>query len=202
MGEGFLPSQYDASAITSHLNAMFSKDGIRQTRTRFLVLKAMYPILLEYKENEVHNSKRKRSLRYAAWLLMSDIDFANVDKPYPAKNFRAWLRWLTWLERHTPADVAVTVDGGQLNAEKPAEAILKTLRRALEDSDDNDVTVAFKWDPPPPGGKELVVITRRQPPAYEIRVQSRPADDLPTTIGDNEDDEFPPKPATPKSGAD
>lgn len=192
MGEGFvkrLPNAKDAFFIKQGLNDLFGPSGLGGTQSKHNHLKGRYPNLFRHDAGATGAGRRQRSLRHAAWLLTDDI-FHNAPADHQPK-FRYWLRWLTWIERDPPNDAIVVVDGtvqGQ-DGMKPAEAILRTLFRAL----DRTRTVEFDWDPAPQGQPHLTVIVDRPGPGpYKIKVISRGWDTLDeagyTKDTDSEDD--------------
>jgi len=71
-------------------------------------------------------------LRYAGWLLTSEVDFnpPHVSLPFPAKNFKKWLRCLTWHQLRPPANATVKVNNVVVRV-APAEAIMTTLGSAV-----------------------------------------------------------------------
>jgi hypothetical protein len=194
MGEGLiLPNKADARTIALHLNAMFCVDAFPQTRDAYRALKIINPDFLTFDVNATGNSKRKRSLRFAAWVLTSDIKFNHPGpKGYPAKRFKLWLRWLTWIERHqTTASVNQVDQNGTISTlnEKAPQAIINTMVEAFESTAAN-VNIAFDWDKAGAGDPALGVWVRRIAPDYQIHVVSKREQDLPAGIKDNEDDEF------------
>lgn len=186
MGEGFLPTAADGRIVAKHLRGMFSEKGLPTTRDTYDKLKSVYDDLLTYDNTATGNSRRKRSLRYAAWLMTSDIDFKDKTSPYPAKKFKAWLRWLTWVERFPPRKSVVTIDSA-LSKERPAEAIIRTLSDALQNKQVKSVDL--EWAHAGDNDPELTITVTRRLPEYKISISSRSEKDL-VQISDNEDDDL------------
>ena len=194
MGKGvILPSADQAQAIASNLNTMFSEPYFEATKARYHALKAHYPALLEHKAGEAGTSRRQRTLRHAGWLLTADVDFGAAlsgTALYPAKKFRLWLRWLTWVEQHQQPNSTVTIDGQTTTRETPAQAIKETLRQAFNKPNNapDGISVTFTWLPPAATETELVVVVLRTAPQYSIVVKSRSVEDI-SGLPDADDDD-------------
>lgn len=194
MGDGLtMPSKADAFVIGTHLNEMFDAAHFPTTKTTITTLQGIYPELLVFNDKDGGNKKRKSALRFAGWLLTSDIDFtAGTTKPYPEKKFIKWLRWLTWIDRHKPNGTVVE----QLDAantattlkEEPAQAIMSTITQALA-SGTNGVNIHFHWKASQGAEPDLQVTVKRIDPDYTISVISK--QNAANSIKDNEDDELP-----------
>lgn len=183
MGNGF--TRKEATTVLGSLNDMFD-GGMPATRTKYTHLKYVYPQFLQYTaDTSDRHVWRKRTLRFAAMLLTSEIDFTASAHPYPGKNFKRWLRWLTWLQVMPPASARVKIDGAATN-DSPAQAIIETLKLAL---DDPNGTVAFDWNEDP--GMMKVDIKRATAPKYEISVLSKKEHDIPGGHHDNDEDDLP-----------
>ena len=183
MGNGI--SRAVGTTILTSLNEIFGAN-LSETRLKYGMLKTLYPNFLVYtSDTSDRHVWRKRTLRYAGWLLTSEVDFnpPHAGHPFPAKNFKKWLRWLTWLQTNPPANATVTVNGVATTTVAPAEAILTTLRLALEDSSPNPVT--FGWTE----GASLVVKVVQQPGTYSIDVTSIKEGDI-TNGHDNDEDDL------------
>lgn len=187
MGNGFAPILVKTT-LTS-LNEMF-KTNLDDTKVKFAALKTVYPNILVYTSDmsDLH-IWRKQTLRHAAWLLTSECDFNSPTAiyPYPGKNFKRWLKWLTWLQLKAPKDATVTVDNKPTPKLAPAEAIMKTLKTALEDVASK--SVSFYWNE----GAALAVTITSVSPNYTIAVTSVKEPDIPK-VADNDEDEVPSSP--------
>lgn len=182
MGNGI--SRTVGTTILTSLNEIFGSN-MAETRLKYGMLKTLYPNFLVFTDDRTDRHVwRKRTLRYAGFLLTSEVDFSppHAGHPFPAKNFKKWLRWLTWLQTNPPANATVTVNG-MPKVIAPAEAILTTLRLALEDSVVSPVQ--FSWTE----GPALVVKVRQQPGNYSIDVTSIKEGDV-TNGHDNDEDDL------------
>jgi hypothetical protein len=183
MGNGFAPILVN-TALTS-LNAIFSTD-LAATKAKYNALNSIYPSFLVY-TNDMSDRHiwRKRTLRHAGWLLTSECDFNSqtAKYPYPGKNFLKWLRWLTWLQVMPPS-ATISVDGVIKNL-APAEAIMTTLRTALEDPQSTSVT--FDWNE----GAVLAVTITSVSPNYSVSVTSVKEADIPGGVNDDDEDNVP-----------
>lgn len=99
MGELFAagPARLAGAGLTE----MFNATNIRATRDRVNGLRTYFPGLLRSRDTAPPNTPtRQMTLRFAAWLLTSDIVYSPDD---PSRgNFRDWLKWLTYLKKHHP----------------------------------------------------------------------------------------------------
>jgi len=192
MGKGVtLPGRDQALAIASDLNTMFSTDNFEVTKARYHALKSHYPAFLEHKDNETGASRRQRTLRHAGWLLTADVDFGASDTGtafYPAKKFRLWLRWLSWIEHKPPPNSVVIVNETASN-ETPAQAIKKTLYAAFDRPHDfaNPASVLFSWQQAS-GPLGLQVEVDRRGPRYGIKITSLNVNQLNDFMEPDEDD--------------
>lgn len=98
MGQVAGAATVEDAALT--LNDLFSKENIGSTKDQVEKLRNYYPGLLHRKANAPGSPARQRTLRFAAWLLTSNVTF--IDTDLSAKNFSTWLRWLTWLKKERP----------------------------------------------------------------------------------------------------
>lgn len=186
MGNGISPIV--GATIFTSLNEIFGAN-LPETRMKYGMLNTLYPNFLVYTpdRSDLH-VWRKRTLRHAAWLLTSEVDFKNGTHPFPAKKFKKWLRWLTWLQLRPPADATVTVNGARVGM-APAEAIMSTLKMALEDQYSSGVS--FHWTE---DNSVLVVDvvqqqgTLHQPGRYGISVVSKKES---SSLPDNDEDDLP-----------
>lgn len=180
MGNGI--SRKAGTTILTSLNEIFGSN-MDQTRLRYGMLKTLFPNFLVFtSDTSDRHVWRKRTLRFAGWLLTSEVDFnpPHAGHPFPAKNFKKWLRWLTWLQVMPPANAVVTVNGATVQI-APAEAILTTLRMALEDSAGGGVQ--FAWTE----GATLLVDVVQRSGSYSIGVTSIKEGDI-TNGNDNDED--------------
>jgi hypothetical protein len=191
MGNGLAPIAAQ-TALTS-LNKLFS-DNLAQTKKKYAVLNGpdAFPNLLVYTNSPDRRVWRKRTLRHVAWLFTSEVDFTDASNHYPARNFARWLKWLTWLQT-AGGNVTVTVSGVvTANGETPAQAIMNTLKIALEDS--AATPVKFHWSEPQ-GNDTLTVNVDRTPGNYSIQVISIRANNPNiAAINDNDEDQNLPDP--------
>ncbi len=175
-----------ANTILTSLNETFGRVNMPQAQLRYGMLNTLYPNFLVYTADTTDRHVwRKRTLRHAGWLLTSEVDFnpPHVSHPYPAKNFKKWLRWLTWLQVMPPANATVTVNNA-LVAIAPAEAIMTTLKAALEDP--AQAPVAFHWNE----GAILTVAAICSPGNYSITITSVKEADI-SNVHDNDEDDLP-----------
>jgi hypothetical protein len=165
MGNGI--AHVVASTALTSLNKLFS-DNLAATKKKYKALSSpdVFPKLLVYTSNPDRRVWRRRTLRHAGWLFTSELDLTSDASPYPARDFARWLKWLTWLQT-AEGDVTVT-EGADVvrNGETPAEAIMGTLKIALEDTAHNPVH--FRWAE----GDNLTVNVDRTPGQYSIEVIS------------------------------
>jgi hypothetical protein len=184
MGNGF--TRKEARTVLGSLNDLF--DGnMPSTRAKYTHLKYVYPEFLQYiSDTSDRHVWRKRTLRFAAMLLASEIDFTVTAHPYPGKNFKRWLRWLTWLQVMAPADAKVKIDGVLQTTISPAQAIMDTLKLAL---DDPNGKVKLDWNEQ--AGTMKVDVERAAAPTYKISVFSKKEHDIPSGHHDNDEDDLP-----------
>jgi len=197
MGKGVdTPSKAEASVIGTHLNEMFDATGFAQTKATIVALQKIYPDLLKFDANATGNRRRKSGLRFAGWLLTSDIDFSRgmPGSEYPARKFVKWLRWLTWIDRHPPPNTMVEqydqAGHAIALAEKPAQAIMGTMLAALQ-SPVAGVNIMFEWEEASTTAPQLKVAVKRVAPNFVISVRSRPERLLEGDFKDNDDDNLP-----------
>jgi hypothetical protein len=157
MGEGgFIgasagPDKATATAITASLALMFHKDHIAETRLRFNGLLNTFPYLLQYARGNPRKETRQRTLRFAGAVMTGDLKFT-AGRPYPARKFRLWLKWLSWMH-FTPVDdgtgfraIPLTLDGNPAPAGKhQADAIMEALLDALRNNGNRYEDVQFFW---------------------------------------------------------
>jgi len=181
MGNGL--SRAVGTTILTSLNEIFGTN-MSQTQLKYGMLNTLYPNFMVYTADTSNRHVwRKRTLRYAGWLLTSEVDFnpPHAGHPFPAKNFKKWLRWLTWLQVMPPANATVTVNDVVVRT-APAEAIMSTLKAALEDP--AQAPVSFSWTE----GPTLAVTVMRAPGNYSISVTSLKEIDITNAHDDDEDD--------------
>jgi hypothetical protein len=182
MGSG-LSHGLAITTLTS-LNKLFN-EKLPATKANYARLKAVYPNLLIYADANTteHHTWRHQTLRFAGWLLTAECDFNEPHVlSYPGKNFKKWLRWLTWLQLFPQPGSTVLVNG-QPVARVPAEAIMTTLRKALDDPMSTAVT--FAWHE----GAALEVDVTTVSPVYSISVTSLKEPDIPAGPHDNDEDD-------------
>jgi hypothetical protein len=191
MGNGLAPIV--ANTTLYSLNKLFSV-YLSDTKAKYAALNSpdVFPNFLIYTNSSDRRVWRKRTLRHAGWLFTSDLDFTSKTIPYPAREFANWLKWLTWLQT-AAGDVNVLVSGVTThNDETPAQAIMGTLKIALEDKADH--AVQFAWSEPT-GNDTLTVNVNRTPGKYKIEVISiDAANGNIAAIGDNDEDQHLPPP--------
>jgi hypothetical protein len=184
MGNGI--SKTVGTTILTSLNEIFG-DNMPVTQLKYGMLNTLFPNFMVYTSDQTDRHKwRRRTLRHAGWLLTSEVDFnpPHAGHPFPAKNFKKWLRWLTWLQVKVPADATVWVNGQQSTNVAPAQAIMSTLKMALEDP--SQAGVRFGWTE----GPQLIVRVTQQPANYEILVTSIEERDVPGGGHDNDEDDL------------
>jgi hypothetical protein len=186
MGNGISPIV--GETIFTSLNEIFGT-RLAETRMKYGMLNTLYPNFLVYMAKTTTTDLhvwRKRTLRHAAWLLTSEVDFRSGTHQFPAKKFRKWLKWLTWLQLRPPADATVTVNGVVATI-APAQAIMSTLKMALDDQFASGVS--FRWTE----DDHVLVVdvmqqpgTAQQPGKYAISVVSqKESNSLPDTDEDD-----------------
>jgi hypothetical protein len=182
MGNGI--SKQVGTTILTSLNEIFGTN-MAATQLKYGMLNTLYPKFMEFTANTSDRHVwRKRTLRHAAFLFTSEVDFnpPHAGHPFPAKNFKKWLRWLTWLHVMPPANSTVRVNGGIVAGKAPADAIMATLKAALEDP--AKTPVVFGWSE----GAALVVEVVNTGGVYSITVTSIKEPDIPNTTNDNDED--------------
>jgi hypothetical protein len=183
MGNGI--SRTVVTTILTSLSEIFgAKMG--ETRIKYGMLNTLYPNFMVYLADRTdRHIWRKRTLRHAAWLLTSEVDYnpPHTGHPFPARNFKKWLRWLTWIQLMAPANATVKVNNVVV-AMSPAEAIMSTLKAALEDP--SQAPVKFGWTE----GAALTVTVVQTPGNYSITVNSLKEADI-ASGHDNDEDDLP-----------
>ena len=182
MGNGL--SRTAGTTILTSLNEIFG-GKMAETRMKYGMLNTLYPNFLVYLDDRTDRHVwRKRTLRHAGFLLTSEVDFnpPHTGHPFPAKNFKKWLKWLTWLQLMPPANATVKINNVVIRM-APAEAIMTTLRMAIEDP--AQAPVRFGWTE----GTALAVSVVQESGNYSIDVVSLKESD----IGghDNDEDDLP-----------
>lgn len=128
MGE--VASGATALVAGNKLNDLFNAGNIKNTKARVESLRTNgFPGLLKKKTAMSVAPARQRTLRFAAWLLTSDVTFLNSNKDPSKGNFRDWLRWLTWLK-------------------KERKTVHNRIRNAIEDNLalDDPFPMVFRWN--------------------------------------------------------
>lgn len=176
MGE--VAARATAVAAGNKLNDLFNSANVATTKTRVDTLRANgFPGLLRKKNGNPPAPARQRTLRFAGWLLTSDVAFIDTD---PSKgNFRDWLRWLTWLkkERKTAHN-------------RIRNAIEENMARA------NPVPMVFRWTPAE--SEQDFNLELRTPtdfpmdPHYEITVTAKDGTNV-HVANDEDDSQNPPE---------
>ena len=183
MGNGI--SKTVGTTILTSLNGIFGPN-MGETRLRYGMLNTLFPNFLVFTADQTDRHVwRKRTLRHAGWLLTSEVDFnpPHAGHPFPAKNFKKWLKWLTWLQVMPPNNATVKVNNVVVNM-PPAQAIMSTLKAALEDPSESPIL--FSWTE----GAALAVTVIQQPGNYSIDVVSLKEADI-NTSHDNDEDDLP-----------
>jgi hypothetical protein len=184
-----------AVAVVNSLNGLFYPgQNIHDLKSKYKALQGLYPTFMSYRSLLADGSNRhdwrKSTLRYAGWLLTSEIILSSSIVPgtpdYPGQTFIKWLKWLTWIQTFGAGSATVTVvpalpTGSAVPA--PAEAILNTLTLALNDPNDNN-SVSFQWTQ----GSQLIVAVNQTPGQYAISVTSVNADDPSVNASDDDED--------------
>lgn len=91
---GDFVSYTDSKNVANSLNWMFD-ENVDQTFRKVEALRELFPNFLNPNSSPSPLERRRQSLRFAALLLMDETSFGSGK--YPAKKFRKWLRYLTWL---------------------------------------------------------------------------------------------------------
>ena len=175
-----------ATTLLTSLNEIFGTN-MAATQLKYGMLNTLYPKFMEFTaDTSDRHVWRKRTLRHAAFLFTSEVDFnpPHPGHPFPAKNFKKWLRWLTWLQVMPPANATVKVNGHVAAGKAPADAILTTLKMALEDP--AKTPVSFEWAE----GAAMVVEVVHTGGVYSIGVTSIKEPDIPGAPHDNDEDDL------------
>jgi hypothetical protein len=156
---GGLLTRAQAVTVTKSLKWMFD-DDLQNTFAKVEQLRKVYPNFLD-PTVAVGDAKaaRKRTLRFAALLLTDGIPF---DGSYPARKFKQWLKWLTWLD--VKGGGTVKLDGATYNG-SASELIIETLYKALPPGG-NPTKVFFKWDEDANVG--FTVLVKSSPATIEV----------------------------------
>lgn len=179
MGNGL--SVRVATTTLSSLNVTFGAANMPTMKLKYGMLNTLYPNLLLYtSDTSDRHVWRRRTLRHAGWLLTSEVNF-NAHA-YPAKNYIKWLKWLTWLQMMPPTNATVTVNGVVTSGVAPAQAIMSTLKAALEDGSQGG-GIQFLWNE----GAALAVSVNQVSGNYSISVTSAKESDI-NNVGDDDED--------------
>jgi hypothetical protein len=185
MGNGI--SKTVGTTILTSLNEIFGAN-MAETQLKYGMLNTLFPNFMVYTPDRTDRHKwRRRTLRHAGWLLTSEVDFnpPHAGHPFPGKNFKKWLRWLTWVQLRTPPDATVWVNGAPVTNVAPAQAIMSTLKMALEDP--AQIAVSFGWTE---GAQLVVKVVQKPGQQYEIVVTSIEERDVPGGGHDNDEDDL------------
>jgi hypothetical protein len=147
MGDFFLTA--DARNVARSLNWLFD-ENLNDTYTTINRIRAVYPTFLNPDGDPDPRAYRRQTLRFAAFHLADGVPFTGTK--YPAKKFRKFLRWLTWLAGQGGGTLtennAPYAGSGPFDA-TAAGLILKTMHDALPYPAGTPKKIKFKWDPGP-----------------------------------------------------
>jgi hypothetical protein len=135
---GDLLAAKDARLVANTLNWLFN-DDLANTFGKVEGLRAVFPNFLAPQTTTDPKMKRRQTLRFAAMLLTDGVPF-NDD--YPARKFRQWLKWLTWLQVKSGGSVKVN---GTAVTGKASKHILDAIATALPHGG-RARPVQFTWD--------------------------------------------------------
>lgn len=121
------------------LNQMFGPQSIAGTFAQIEELRDIFPNLLNPKNNATAREARKQTLRFAGFLITDELTF---DGTYPAPKFKAWLKWLTWMDR-VPGGTLI-LDNGYFGG-TAGGLILEVLSQALPPGGQPS-PVHFSWN--------------------------------------------------------
>jgi len=191
MGAGL--SRVVVTTVLHSLNTIFDSQNIGDLKKQYKALKDLYPTFMSYTPpGGDRHDWRKSTLRYAAWLLTSEVDVAyekDTNVPaYPGQNFRKWLKWLTWVQMLDPNDAVVTITPAPPKgspATPPAKAILDTLTLALQDPAKHGVH--FLWTEVDPGD-QMAVTVDQTPGSYTVSVASIRSDNIVANVSNDDED--------------
>jgi hypothetical protein len=203
MGEGGLtgasagPAKADATYLAESLNSMFRMPGLTDTRAAYKCLKQQFPKLLEYVKSKPKKETRQQTLRFAGAMMTGHLKYTGTVKPYPAKKFRVWLKWLSWVH-FTPVEedgvrpIKLTIDKRPAPGGKhQSEAIMEAVKDALEHT--NIEEVMFTWTGDTNATNTSVDVTRIPTTPghfrYEITVVSPQAEEI--AHAEFDEDDFP-----------
>ncbi len=151
---------------------MFDPVNMPDLQRNYAKLNTLYPDFMVFLADKTdRHIWRKRTLRHAAWLLTSEVDFshAHAGKPvYPGRTFIMWLKWLTWVQTLVPADAVVKINGARVTDVPPAKAITDTLLAAFNDGTHSGVV--FFWTEKAAGLMTVTVV--QAPGKFSITVES------------------------------
>jgi hypothetical protein len=185
MGNG-VPRVVANTTLTS-LNTMFNQTNMPSLQLKYQKLKALYPSFMTYSASQAdRHIWRQSTLRYAGWLLTSEVDVASAAHPYPGRSFVMWLKWLTWVQTLGPNDAGVTINGAAAQI-PPAKAILDMLKAALEDQAQSPVL--FNWAERAVG--LMTVAVDQKPRPYGVAVHSIQAAGIAGHLDNEEDSGLP-----------
>ncbi len=174
MGDFFVASE--ARRAVNGLNWLFD-DDLSNTFQKVEKLRKVYPNLLNPTSTTDPWEVRKQTLRFAAFHVTDKVPFNTGG--YPAKKFRKWLKYLTWLGQETGGTRKLNGNDYQGTA---AALILEALQAALPPGG-SPKKVLFKFDP---GALKVIVTTTSSPIRIEVS-SKREQDGIPDN-GDDEDD--------------
>jgi hypothetical protein len=191
MGDGLIgPNATAANAIVASLNKMFENPTLVTTTVPNInALRQLYPSMLSTANPNDHDrTKRQRGLRFAGWLMTSDIEFSppGLQNAYPATEFKTWLKWLNWVDRFPNKFTVFVGKDAQGNwipsNEQAADAIITTINLAIA----GPSTIGFEWNDNSAGGATMIQILRGP---FQIKVFSPDANSAMDNQGHKVDDE-------------
>ena len=121
------------------LNDLFGPRNVGATFTQIEELRKTFPNLLNPKNAPTNKEARRQTLRFAGFLITDEMTF---DGTYPAPKFKAWLKWLTWMDR-VPGGTLILDNG--FFAGTAGGLILQVLAQALPPGGPSS-PVHFRWN--------------------------------------------------------
>lgn len=187
-----------AAARTSvaSLNGLFRADRVEATKVHVNFLRStQFPYLLTSGYSSDPKTKRQKTLRFAAFVLMGNLKVTTAADHDPSGgNFREWLRWLTWLSREDAPNGGSNPNDWQYGAGmdqaiKPHDHIVEAIIGAL--AQDPAMPIWFDWQPKNPGNRPELSITMSGTSLKRIIVSSIDHSNVPNGRKSDEDDDFP-----------
>lgn len=137
---GDLLAVHDAMTVTNSLNKLFGPD-LDDTYEKVQKIRKIHSNFLNPSAGNAHH-KRRQTLRFAGFLLTDEVEF---DGQYPARKFKQWMKWLTWIQEK--GNTGTVTFNGAPSTEKPSKLILDALVYALPPQTGGMAKqVVFKWD--------------------------------------------------------